>query len=66
MPMLHSCSSPGCDTPTVHTYCFEHGLLIRAEIEAERQQAAALDEPIARESAALSYATTAQLEQPSA
>lgn len=36
MPMLHGCAVPGCDTLTLSTYCLEHELLIRAEIEAER------------------------------
>lgn len=47
--MLHSCSFAGCETFTLSTYCFEHERLVRAEIEAERAQAAAQDEPLARE-----------------
>lgn len=49
MPMLHGCAYQGCETFTLSTYCFEHELVIRAEIEAERQQVAARDEPTARE-----------------
>jgi hypothetical protein len=49
MPMLHGCAFPGCETLTLSTYCFEHELFIRAEIEAERTQLAASDEPTARE-----------------
>jgi hypothetical protein len=50
MPMLHSCSFAGCETFTLSTYCFEHERVIRAELEAERAtQAAARDEPLARE-----------------
>jgi hypothetical protein len=49
MPMLHGCALPGCETFTLSTYCFEHELVIRAEIEAERAQLAARDEPTARE-----------------
>ena len=60
MPMLHSCSFPGCVTPTLNTYCFEHGLLIRGEIDAERERSASRDEPIALELAALRSAATAQ------
>ncbi|MGZ4408055.1 MAG: hypothetical protein ACXVRZ_06325 [Gaiellaceae bacterium] len=50
MPMLHGCSFNGCETFTLSTYCFEHELLIRAEIEAERAaDVARRDEPTARE-----------------
>lgn len=38
MPMLHGCAFPGCETLTLSAYCFEHELLIRAEVEAERAQ----------------------------
>ncbi len=51
MPMLHSCSFHGCDTFTLSTYCFEHERLIRAEVESERSQAAARDEPASRDPA---------------
>ena len=44
MPMLHGCAFPGCETFTLSTYCFEHELSIRAEIEAERAQRAAPEE----------------------
>jgi hypothetical protein len=66
MPMLHSCSFPGCDTLTLSTYCYEHELLIRAEIESERIRAATRDELVARELAALTYVTIPQPELPSA
>jgi hypothetical protein len=49
MPMLHSCAFAGCETFTLSTYCFEHERLIRDEVEAERAQVAARDEPTARE-----------------
>jgi hypothetical protein len=49
MPMLHSCGFPGCDTFTLSTYCYEHEQVIRVEMEAERAQVAARDEPTARE-----------------
>ena len=49
MPMLHSCGFQGCETFTLSTYCYEHEQLTRAEIEAERVQVAARDEPTARE-----------------
>ena len=52
MPMLHGCAFPECETFTLSTYCFEHELVIRAEIEAERTKLAARDEPTAREVAA--------------
>ncbi|HEU5477428.1 MAG TPA: hypothetical protein VFU64_06310 [Gaiellaceae bacterium] len=57
MPMLHGCSFPACDTLTLSTYCYEHELLIRAEIEAERAQIATRDEPVARELAGMNPAT---------
>ena len=57
MPVLHSCSLRGCETRTLGTYCYEHALLIRAEIEAERAQAAIRDQPITRELAAVTMAT---------
>lgn len=66
MPMLHGCSFPACNTLTLSTYCYEHDLLVRAEIEAERSQAATRDEPVARELAARSYLTTPPQELPSA
>ncbi|HEY8777121.1 MAG TPA: hypothetical protein VIM33_11665 [Gaiellaceae bacterium] len=49
MPMLHGCAFPDCETFTLSTYCFEHELVIRAEIEAERAHVAVRDEPTARE-----------------
>jgi hypothetical protein len=52
MPMLHGCAFDGCETFTLSTYCFEHERLIRSEVEEERAQLAARDEPTARESAA--------------
>ncbi|HEY7421143.1 MAG TPA: hypothetical protein VH541_03955 [Gaiellaceae bacterium] len=45
MPMLHGCAFSGCDTFTLGTYCFEHELVLRAELEAERAQLAGRDEP---------------------
>jgi hypothetical protein len=57
MPMLHGCSFPGCDTLTLSAYCYEHELLIRSEIEAERARIATRDQPVARELAALNRAT---------
>lgn len=49
--MLHGCAFAGCDTFTLGTYCFEHERLIRAELETEREQVAARDEPTTRGSA---------------
>jgi hypothetical protein len=49
MPMLHGCAFSGCETFTLSTYCFEHEQLVRSELEAERAQLAARDEPTARE-----------------
>jgi hypothetical protein len=66
MPMLHGCSFPGCDTLTLSTYCYEHELLIRAELESERTRAATRDAPAARELAALTHVTIPQPELPSA
>jgi hypothetical protein len=40
MPMLHGCAYPGCATFTLSTYCIEHELMIRAQKESERAQAA--------------------------
>ena len=52
MPMLHSCSFPGCETRTLTPYCLEHEVLIRAQMQAEREQAlGALDEPLSAEAA---------------
>lgn len=51
MPMLHGCAFADCDTFTFSTYCFEHEQHIRSELEAERAQLAARDEPTSRESA---------------
>jgi hypothetical protein len=48
MPMLHGCAAPGCETFTLGTYCFDHELSMRAELEAERAQRAARDEPPTR------------------
>lgn len=49
MPMLRGCAIPDCETFTLSTYCFEHELMIRAEVEAERAQVATPDESTARE-----------------
>lgn len=52
MPMLHGCAFHGCETFTLSTYCVEHELLIRAEIETERAaKIATRDEPTVRDSA---------------
>jgi hypothetical protein len=45
MPMLHGCAFPGCETFTLSTYCFEHELSIRAELESERAQRVVRDDP---------------------
>jgi hypothetical protein len=57
MPMLHGCAFSGCETFTLSTYCFEHELLIRSEMEAERAQLPARDEPTTRELAEAPQAT---------
>ena len=50
MPMLQSCSFPGCETRTLSTYCLEHEVVTRANMVAERAQAAdACDEPLSAE-----------------
>ena len=41
MPMLHNCAFAGCSTLTLSTYCWEHEVFIRRELEAERTQATA-------------------------
>ena len=52
MPMLHSCSFPGCEIRTLSTYCLEHEVQVRAKMLAERVQAAdASDEPLSAEAA---------------
>lgn len=58
MPMLHGCAFSGCETFTLSTYCFEHDQLIRSELEAERAQLAARDEPTTRELTDAPRATT--------
>jgi hypothetical protein len=46
MPMLHGCAFHGCETFTLSTYCFEHELVIRAEVDGERAaKVATRDEP---------------------
>ena len=57
MPMLHGCAFSDCETFTLSTYCFEHEQLIRSELEAERAQLAAGDEPSTRELAETPQAT---------
>jgi hypothetical protein len=64
--MLHSCSFPSCDTRTLSTYCWEHEVLIRSEIEAERDQAAVRDYPLGRELAELNETATARRRPPAA
>lgn len=49
MPMLHGCAFTGCETFTLSTYCYEHELSIRAEMEAECARPATPDEPTTRE-----------------
>lgn len=53
MPMLHSCSFPGCETRTLSTYCLEHEVVTRTKMHAERLDAAgvrdASDEPLSAE-----------------
>lgn len=50
MPMLHSCSFPGCKTRTLSTYCLEHEVQVRAKMLAERVEAAdASDEALSAE-----------------
>ena len=58
MPMLHGCAFAGCETFTLSTYCFEHEQLIRSELEAERAQLAARDEPTSREFVSAPQAAT--------
>lgn len=54
MPMLHSCSFPGCETRTLSTYCLEHEVQVRAKMLAERVEAAAAsDEPLSAEAVEL-------------
>ena len=52
MPMLHRCAFRDCATATLNTYCFEHALRVRAQVEAERTHLTARDAPLAREVAA--------------
>jgi hypothetical protein len=49
VPMLHGCAFRGCQTLTLSTYCYEHELSSRAEIEAERAPLATRNEPTTRE-----------------
>jgi hypothetical protein len=49
MPMLHNCGFTGCSTLTLSTYCWEHELFVRRELEAERLQASARDTRVAAE-----------------
>jgi hypothetical protein len=41
MPMLHSCAARGCKTRTLSTYCVDHELLRRLELQLEREGAVA-------------------------
>jgi hypothetical protein len=50
MPMLHGCAFQDCQILTLSTYCYEHELVLRAELEFERTQTVARDEPTARKS----------------
>jgi hypothetical protein len=45
MPMLHGCAVTGCGTLTLSTYCFEHEMSVRAEIESERAKHVGRGEP---------------------
>jgi hypothetical protein len=57
MPMLHSCSFPGCETRTLTPYCLEHEVLIRAKARAEREQALGTsNEPVSAEAAEVANA----------
>ena len=50
MPMLHSCSFPGCHTRTLSTYCVEHEIVVRAKKLAERIEGVeAREQPLAAE-----------------
>jgi hypothetical protein len=62
--MLHSCSFPGCETPTPSAYCWEHERLLRCEIEDDRDERLIHEHPLARELAAM-YVATAQPDPPS-
>jgi hypothetical protein len=41
MSMLHNCGFASCSTLTLSTYCWEHEVFIRKELEAQRTQATA-------------------------
>jgi hypothetical protein len=53
MPMLHNCGFASCSTLTLSTYCWEHELFVRRELEAERLHAAARDTRVTAELALL-------------
>jgi hypothetical protein len=53
MPMLHNCGFASCSTLTLSTYCWEHELFVRRELEAERLQTAARDSRVVAELALL-------------
>ena len=60
MPMLHNCAFAGCSTLTLSTYCWEHEVFIRRELEAERTQATARSRRVAAELAVLDDADAAR------
>jgi len=60
MPMLHNCGFAGCSTLTLSTYCWEHEVFIRRELEAERMQATARSRRVAAELVLLDDADVAQ------
>jgi hypothetical protein len=59
MPMLHNCGFASCSTLTLSTYCWEHEVFIRRELEAERLQASARSRRLAGELAVLEDRLTA-------
>ena len=57
MPILHRCGFRSCTTPTISTYCYYHERFVRDDHEAERAEAAARDERIARDLVVLNPVT---------
>jgi len=45
MPMLHSCAARGCKTLTLSTYCVDHELLRRLELQLEREGPVTAEQP---------------------
>ena len=60
MPMLHNCGFASCSTLTLSTYCWEHEVFIRRELEAERTQATARGQRVAVELSVLDDADAEQ------